>query len=163
MGRTISNPARTSRGSAPPPLVSCAWEAEHTAGSHVSTAEAARGSLVAFGVPGMLAASVCDAVRVAGHYLASRSELPRYWALLGTDERGITVVVTDYADEPMYPEHDWLPYERAGVGDARLHTARAPDGHLRVGCRIPWPGSAVADTAARAAVPLLPAGGGPRY
>lgn len=106
----------------------------------VSTAEAARGMLVGFGVPKLMAARVADAVRVGCHYMRGHTTQAGFWVLLGTDDVGVTVVLTDRDEVPPRENPEWYPDgENPEANDSgRLGVRTSAQGHLRVGCRIQW-------------------------
>jgi hypothetical protein len=119
--------------------------------SHVEAAEAVGGVLVAFSVSVPLAEHITDVVRIACHYLIGRSASAEYWILLSTDRHGISVVATDYDEDPLMDPPAWFPVSRPdgfGASDAATHASaarsarlrvhRTPDGHLQVGCRASW-------------------------
>ncbi|MGW3100248.1 hypothetical protein ACWDCC_43225 [Streptomyces sp. NPDC001102] len=106
----------------------------------VSTAEAARGMLTGFGAPKIMAARVADAVRVGCHYMGGHSQQTRFWVMLGTDDVGVTVILTDWDELPPDTPPEWLPEgdDSEATDSARLTVRTTVQGHLRVGCRIQW-------------------------
>ncbi|MEV6942065.1 hypothetical protein AB0N07_08670 [Streptomyces sp. NPDC051172] len=86
--------------------LSSAMELRQEIGSHIGVSDAVRGMLVGFGVPGVSASRVADAVRVAGHYLAGHGEQSRHWLILDTDDVGVTVVLTDSERLPKGDDPD---------------------------------------------------------
>lgn len=106
----------------------------------VSTAEAARGMLVGFGVPKLMASLVADAVRVGCHYMRGHSTRDRFWVLLGTDDVGVTVVLTDWDEVSLGEDPEWHPDGDSpeAINSGRLGVRTNAQGYLRVGCRIKW-------------------------
>ncbi|MFR0357472.1 hypothetical protein [Streptomyces sediminimaris] len=106
----------------------------------VSTAEAARGMLVGFGVPKLTASRVADTVRVGCHYMRGHSEQARFWVMLTTDDVGVTVIFTDWDEPPAGDSPEWHPEmeDPAAIDFGRLGVRTSAQGYLRVGCRIQW-------------------------
>ncbi|MEU9393841.1 hypothetical protein AB0D86_28080 [Streptomyces sp. NPDC048324] len=106
----------------------------------VSTAEAGRGMLVGFGVPKIMASHVADAVRVGCHYMRGHSQRSRFWVLLGTDDVGVTVILTDWDELPPGADPEWLPEgdDSEATDSGRLTVRTTVQGYLRVGCRLQW-------------------------
>ncbi|MFJ9539726.1 hypothetical protein ACIRPX_20990 [Streptomyces sp. NPDC101225] len=119
--------------------VSSAMEVRREADA-ASTAEAAQGMLIGIGVPKPTASRVADTVRVGCHYMRGHSTQARFWVLLGTDDVGVTVIVTDRDELPLGENPEWPPEteDPAAIDFGRLGVRTSAQGRLRVGCRIQW-------------------------
>ena len=133
-----------------PAQLSFALEVQQGAGSHITAAQAAGAVLSAFGVPDAVASRITETARLAGHYLLGHSAALQYWVLVTTDADGITVMVTDYNEEPLAGQPAWSPTRHLHrlpapspaqnpfpAGVLQVHHTR--DGYVRVGSHTPWP------------------------
>lgn len=143
------------------PLLSVAVELRREAGSHHLASQITSSVLGSTPASVVLVKALSDTARIAAQYVAGRSAAPRYWLLISADDGGVTVAASDYAEPELAGPPAWLPVSgdtetggerdwqlsdaEPGAGDplgngaaSTLTLSRTPDGHVRLGSRMPW-------------------------
>ncbi|GHC84207.1 hypothetical protein [Streptomyces flavofungini] len=137
------------------PHLALSYETQRLPGSETALTHVAAAVLHAAPIARQLACQLQEAVRISAQYVYGHSDAPCYRLLITSDDTGLTVAVTDHADQFVAGPPAWLRITRPHnvrqdgirphddpstrhIPDGGLQLHRTLDGHIRLGRHAPW-------------------------